>query len=89
MAALFTLAIIAGTLLGLRFKAFVLCPAIMLAAIAMAAISTGARHSIGSIAVDVGLVVMALQTGYVGGCIIRLSRLAKLPLDHRSSPLKY
>jgi hypothetical protein len=89
MPELFTLAIITGTFLGLRFKAFVLCPAIVLAAIAMIGISIGARHSIGSIALDVVLVVMALQTGYVAGCIIRLSQLATLPQDNKSSPLRY
>jgi len=89
MAVLLTICTIAGILLGLRFKALVLCPAIIVAAIAMAGIGIAAGNPIKLIALDIGLVAMALQMGYVGGCIIRLSLPAiGFAHHHRSSPLR-
>ena len=80
----------AGMLLGLRFKALVLCPAIIAAAIATAGIGIVAGNPIVSIALDAALVAMALQVGYIGGCIIRLPLQATgFPHHHRSSPLGY
>jgi hypothetical protein len=75
----------AGILLGLRFKTLVLCPAIIVAAIAMAGIGIASGNPIRSIAFDIGLVAVALQTGYAVGCIIRLPLLATVRPRHLSS----
>jgi len=90
MTVLLTLSTTAGILLGLRFKALVLCPVIIVAAIAMAGIGTVTGSSLGAIILHMCLVIVALQMGYVGGCILR----HPLPLTERShyqrsAPLGY
>lgn len=90
MAVLLTFGAIAGILLGLRFQALVLCPAIIVAAIAVAGIGIAAANPIRSIALDIGLVAVALQMGYFGGCVFRppLPAMGR-PHHHRSAPLGY
>jgi hypothetical protein len=91
MAALLTVGVIAGMLLGLRFKALALCPALIVVAFATAATGIATGHHIGSVVLDIGLVTTALQIGYFGGCIIRIPVPATglFRRHHRSSPLGY
>jgi heme/copper-type cytochrome/quinol oxidase subunit 3 len=56
---------IGGTLLGLRYKVFVLVPATLIAAFAIVATLHGAR----TIAVTILTTTILLQIGYVLGCI--------------------
>jgi len=58
---------IVGTLLGLRFKVFVLVPATLITAFAIVSTLHGAR----TIAVTILATTVLLQIGYVLGCIGR------------------
>jgi hypothetical protein len=58
---------IAGILLGLRFKVFVLVPAILIAACAI--IVTG--HGLKAIVLTVLATAALLQIGYILGCVVR------------------
>jgi hypothetical protein len=90
MAVLLILGTFTGILLGLRFKALVLCPAILVAATGMAGAEIAHGNPMWSIAFHIGLVAVALQIGYVGGSIIRLPLLAiGRAHHHRSAPLGY
>jgi hypothetical protein len=90
MAVLLTLGTFAGSLLGLRFKPLVLCPAVIVAATGMAGVSIAHGNPMGSIAFHIGLVAVALQMEYVGGCIFRLPLPAtERPHRPRSAPLGY
>ena len=58
---------IAGILLGLRFKVFVLVPAILIAAGAIVAAGRGLKVTVLTMLATAAL----LQIGYVVGCVIR------------------
>jgi hypothetical protein len=82
MAVILTLGtvLVLGVLLGLRFKASVLWPAMVVTAIATVGIGIDAGYAIRVIASEMGLIAVALQMGYFGGCIARLS----LPASQRT-----
>jgi hypothetical protein len=65
------LAIIAvGATLGLRFKVFVLVPAIAISSITGLGMGIGRGDSIWSSLIGVSSVVAALQIGYIAGTIV-------------------
>jgi hypothetical protein len=59
-----------GAALGLRFNVFALFPTIILAAIGITAIELASGNQLGSIALAIVLVTIALQIGYLAGSII-------------------
>jgi hypothetical protein len=67
MLAFLVIATIAGTLLGLRFKVFVLVPAVLIAAGAV--ILSG--HGLHVIILTVLATAALLQIGYIFGCVVR------------------
>ena len=69
------IAIIAGMLLGLRFKVFVLVPAVVIASVAV--IITG--HGLKIIALTMLATTALLQIGYIFGCVVRVYAAASLP----------
>jgi hypothetical protein len=60
---------ITGILLGLRFKVFVLVPAILLATAVI--IISGSDHTLSVMVLTVFGTVVSLQIGYIVGCILR------------------
>ena len=74
------IATIAGTLLGLRFKIFVLVPAVLIASVAV--IITG--HGLRAIFVTVLATTALLQIGYIFGCVVRV--YAEAYLQARTPP---
>jgi hypothetical protein len=66
---------IAGILLGLRFKVFVLVPAILLATVVI--IASG--HELKVTALTVFGTVVSLQIGYIVGCVLRVMAPEHLP----------
>jgi hypothetical protein len=69
-----------GVVLGLRFKVFILVPAIGLA-LAMVAVN-GAGDGTWQLVVAMVLVATFLQLGYVGGSILRFCACATRAADH-------
>ena len=70
---------IAGAILGLRFKVFVLGPATLLATAAVALTGIGNGYEARSIALVVLGTVASLQIGYFGCGILYAAVLAQLP----------
>jgi hypothetical protein len=68
MLVFFAVGTVAGLLLGLRFKLFVLVPAILIATLAIVLSSRGLRVIVFT---EVGTVAL-LQVGYIGGCVLRV-----------------
>jgi hypothetical protein len=66
---------IAGILLGLRFKVFVLVPAILLAVVVIILSS----HGLKVIALTVFGTVVLLQIGYIVGCVLRVMAREQVP----------
>ncbi|HXW28283.1 MAG TPA: hypothetical protein VEK55_02885 [Xanthobacteraceae bacterium] len=64
----FAVGTIAGLLLGLRFKVFLLVPATLITAFAIVATVHGAR----AIAVTMLATTALLQVGYILGCVLRM-----------------
>jgi hypothetical protein len=64
-------AIIIGALLGLRFKVFVLVPAIAIGSATTFGIGMAHNNSLWSIVLAMVLAVSALQMGYLGAVVIR------------------
>jgi hypothetical protein len=62
------IATIAGILLGLRFKVFVLGPAILIAACAI----TVTGHELKVIVLTMLATAALLQLGYIFGCVVRV-----------------
>ena len=60
-----------GAVLGLRFKVFILIPAIIVAAIGVAAIELARGDHAGSVPLTIILTATALQVGYLVGFIAR------------------
>jgi len=61
-----------GAVLGLRFKVFVLVPAITLASVASWGIGIAHGRSFWSILLVTAFVMIALQVGYFAGTTLRL-----------------
>lgn len=74
------IATIAGTLLGLRFRVFVLVPAVLIASVAV--IITG--HGLHAIFLIVLATTALLQIGYIFGCVVQV--YAHAYLQARTSP---
>ena len=70
---------LAGAALGLRFKVLVLVPAILFATVII--IASG--HELKVIALTVFGTAVALQIGYVVGCMLRVITGAYLPARRR------
>lgn len=82
MAAFFIVAAIAGLLLALRFKVFVLVPTTLVATLAILAIG---HQTIGALAVTVLGTAVLLHIGYLVGCTILFigsARRTDAPSDH-------
>jgi hypothetical protein len=71
----FLIAAIAGILLGLRFKVFVLVPAVLIAA--GVAIIIG--HGLKMVVLTMLATTALLQIGYILGCVVRVYAGAYLP----------
>jgi hypothetical protein len=71
MAILFLLFLLAGLVLGTRFKVLVLVPATALTALAVIAEAITSGKSLGSLLVIALLASTCLQIGYLCGAIIR------------------
>jgi hypothetical protein len=67
MLVFFAAGTVVGILLGLRFKLFVLVPAILIATLAIVLSGRGLRVIVFT---EVGTVAL-LQVGYIGGCVLR------------------
>ena len=78
---------IAGAILGLRFKVFVLGPATLLATAAVALTAIGNGYEATSIALVVLSTVASLQIGYFGCGILYATVLAHLPAHTKIMPL--
>ena len=78
---------IAGAILGLRFKVFVLGPATLLDAAAVALAGSGNGYEARSIALVVLGTVASLQIGYFGCGILYATVLAHLPAHTKIKPL--
>jgi hypothetical protein len=74
-----------GAALGLRFNVFALFPTIILAAIGTAAVEVARGNQMGSVALAIVLVTIALQIGYLAGSIIYavLGRHVALSIQER------
>ncbi len=70
MIAFLIVSAIAGMMLGLRFKVFVLGPATLLATAAATVIGIGSSHEAKTIALTVFGTTASLQIGYFTGCIL-------------------
>ena len=64
-------AMLIGAMLGMRFKVFILVPAIVTGSAAILGIGTAYNNSLWSILLSMVLAITALQMGYLGGAIIR------------------
>jgi hypothetical protein len=69
------IAAIAGILLGLRFKVFVLVPAVLIAAGVVIIIGQGLKM----VALTMLAITALLQIGYFFGCIVRVYADSYLP----------
>jgi hypothetical protein len=69
------IAAIAGILLGLRFKVFVLVPAVLIAAGVVIIIG----HGLKMVALTMLAITALLQIGYILGCVVRVYTGAHLP----------
>jgi hypothetical protein len=74
-----------GAALGLRFNVFALFPTIVLAAIGTTAIEVARGNQLGSVALAIVFVTIALQIGYLAGSIIHaaLGRHMALGIQER------
>lgn len=72
MIALSILSLLAGGVLGMRFKVVALAPAIGLALIAVAGVGTARGTDIGSIVLAMILAATCLQMGYLGSSATRM-----------------
>jgi hypothetical protein len=70
---------IAGVILGLRFKVFVLGPATLLATVAITVTGIASGHDARAIALTVFGTTASLQIGYFAGCILHAMVLGHLP----------
>jgi hypothetical protein len=66
---------VAGALLGLRFKVFVLMPACLLAA----AIVIPSSHGLRAAALMVFVAVVLIQVGYISGGLLRVLIAGRMP----------
>ncbi len=74
-----------GAALGLRFNVFALFPTIILAAIGTAAVELVRGNQLGSVALAIVLVIIALQIGYLAGSVMHaaLGRHVALNIQER------
>ena len=92
MSALVLLAFLTGAALGMRFKVFILFPAIGLALIAILAAGIARSDNVSAILIAAVLASTALQIGYLCGiatrysvALARVGRTRKLMLQARST----
>ena len=78
------LTVVGGATLGLRFKVFVLVPAIAITTIAGLAIGIGRGDSICSSLLTALSLVVALQIGYIAGTIVNFGTMGARR-QHQSS----
>jgi hypothetical protein len=74
MFSLATLSLLVGALLGLCFRVHVLVLAIMLALVVVAGAGIAAEARLWWIALDVLVVTMCLQVGYIAGSVFKVRR---------------
>ncbi len=78
------MATIIGALLGLRFRVFILVPAIAIGSAATLGLGMAHDDSLWSILLVLVIAISALQLGYLGGVVIRtVSARAQVPNDPR------
>jgi len=83
MAEILIIGAIAGMLLGLRFKVFVLAPVVFLATMVIIGIGAASSHGPVMIALMALGAVVSLQIGYVAGVLLQVMVLAYLPSLYR------
>ena len=76
---------LAGALLGLRFKVFVLVPAIIVCSAATFCDGTAHHDNLWSISLMTALAIAVLQLGYLGGTIISTKSARSLPDAQQST----
>ena len=76
-----------GAMLGLRFKVFVLVPAIALSSIASCGIGIAHGNSLWSILLATFFVVTALQIGYFAGTLTRFGVARARARKHPSAAI--
>jgi hypothetical protein len=81
---IFTLA--GGAVLGLRYKVFILVPAVLFAILAVIGASVARGAGIWTIVLEVLVGATALQLGYVGGSAFTLVRSVRKPSRVRPTP---
>jgi hypothetical protein len=87
MLIIMTIGVLAGTVLGLRFKALILVPTIGLA-LTMVAFSGLVRgESVWRLIVTMTLVAAFLQLGYMAGIVLRFAFSAVRAGDHHSASM--
>ena len=74
-----TIGVLVGALLAIRFRAPVLCPAILIAALIITVSGVAAGEAAKVLAIAVIGAVAALQIGYIAGAILRA---VVAPLHH-------
>jgi hypothetical protein len=82
------LSLLTGAVLGMRFKVFVLLPAIFVIGASILAVEVATSHSAGWAAIVAAAAVTTLQIGYLGGVGVRyavaLTRLRPLRVRSQS-----
>jgi hypothetical protein len=68
---IFSLVFLIGATLGLRFKVWILLPAICIGLFCMAIIGVGHRYSGAEIILTMVLIATSLQVGYLAGIVVR------------------
>ncbi len=66
-------ALLTGTLLGLRFRAFILVPAVVIGSATVLSVGIAGSDSIWPTLLAAGLVITALQMGYLSGAVVHYS----------------
>ena len=77
--------VLAGILLGTRFKFFVLVPAVVFVSVAIVAAGVVHAETIGSIVMGVVIASVCLQVGYLAGLFIHRVLLAMRAASMRKS----
>jgi len=80
----FIVAFATGTILGLRFSAFVLVPAIFLVGIGTTLAGIGAHYDAHVILLSVAICLALLQIAYLAACLLRTIPAFHLTTPHRA-----
>ena len=79
MLTLAIVAILGGAVLGLRYRVFILLPAVMLVLVVVIGVGVARGAGSGRIALDILVALTALQLGYAGGSAFAAARKRHKP----------